>query len=178
MKIVLRSCDFKNTPFLCFEKLLSSFRSMWWVIIHLQYEALSNIFFSIWMNLGIEYSPYTSELILIILSGVRLSINTSDAVLLAAIHAHAITLPSPCLMHDVSCFGSSLKHQGFKVQWESGIEPPTLGLKDDCPNNWTTVASKYRFQAMWTGHTCPWNCLSEIVLWVFENVSSNGSSNT
>ncbi len=48
----------------------------------------------------------TSELILLLLSAVTSSINTSEPFPLGAIHAHVITQPPPCLTLDVVCFGS------------------------------------------------------------------------
>lgn len=49
---------------------------------------------------------YTSEFILLLLSAVTSSINISEEVPLAAIHAHAVTLPPPCLTDDMVCFRS------------------------------------------------------------------------
>ena len=48
----------------------------------------------------------TSEFILLLLSAVTSSINTREPVPLAAIHAHAMTLPPPCFADEVVCFGS------------------------------------------------------------------------
>ncbi len=48
----------------------------------------------------------TSEFILLLLSAVTSSINTREPVPLAAIHAHAMTLPPPCFTDEVVCFGS------------------------------------------------------------------------
>ncbi len=48
----------------------------------------------------------TSEFILLLLSAVTSSINTREPVPLAAIHAHAMTLPPPCFTDEVLCLGS------------------------------------------------------------------------
>ncbi len=48
----------------------------------------------------------TSEFILLLLSAVTSSINTREPVPLAAIHAHAMTLPPPCFTDEVVCLGS------------------------------------------------------------------------
>ena len=48
----------------------------------------------------------TSEFILLLLSAVTSSINTREPVPLAAIHAHAMTLPPLCFTDEVVCFGS------------------------------------------------------------------------
>ncbi len=47
----------------------------------------------------------TSEFILLLLSAVTSSINTREPVPLAAIHAHAMTLPPPCFTDEVVCLG-------------------------------------------------------------------------
>ena len=47
----------------------------------------------------------TSEFILLLLSAVTSSVNTREPVPLAAIHAHAMTLPPPCFTDEVVCFG-------------------------------------------------------------------------
>ena len=48
----------------------------------------------------------TSEFILLLLSAATSSINTREPVPLAAIHAHAMTLPPPCFTDEAVCFGS------------------------------------------------------------------------
>ncbi len=48
----------------------------------------------------------TSEFILLLLSAVTSSINTREPVPLAAIHAHAVTLPPSCFTDEVVCLGS------------------------------------------------------------------------
>ncbi len=48
----------------------------------------------------------TSEFILLHLSAVTSSINTREPIPLAAIHAHAMTLPPPCFTDEVVCLGS------------------------------------------------------------------------
>ncbi len=48
----------------------------------------------------------TSEFILLLLSAVTSSINTREPVPLAAIHAHAMTLPPPCYTDEVVYLGS------------------------------------------------------------------------
>ena len=45
---------------------------------------------------------YTSEFILLLRSAVTLSINTSELVPLATVHAHTITLPRPCFRNEMS----------------------------------------------------------------------------
>ena len=48
----------------------------------------------------------TSEFILLLLSAITSSINTREPVPLAAIHAHAMTLPPPCFTDEVVCLVS------------------------------------------------------------------------
>ncbi len=80
--------------FLSLQKLFGCFCSMLWVIVHLHCEAPSNEFWSIWLEYEqIILARNTSEFILLLLSAVTSSINTREPVPLAAIHAHAMTLP-------------------------------------------------------------------------------------
>ncbi len=77
-------------PFFNLQKLLGCFCCMFWVIVHLYYEAPPNKLSSIWPNLGREYihihfrnHPAASVLSLM---------KTSNPVPLDAMHAHVITL--------------------------------------------------------------------------------------
>lgn len=79
----------KITPFLCLEKLLCCFSNMLWDIIHLLCEALSCISFAAFGWIWADSIAVAS------------SINMSEPVPLAAIHAHAMTLPAPYLTDDV-----------------------------------------------------------------------------
>lgn len=89
-------------PHLSLEILLGCFCSLHYGIIHLHCEAQSNQFCSIWLNLTREYSPVHPAA-----SISRHTINKQpDTGLLAAIHAHAISLPPPHLTVDVVCFRS------------------------------------------------------------------------
>lgn len=99
----------KNVPFLYLQKLWGCFCSMFGVIIHSHCTGLSDQFCSIWLTLSREWVLYTSEFILRLLSAVTSVINTSRPVPLAAMHALAITLLSPCLT-DLLCF---LDHELF-----------------------------------------------------------------
>ena len=82
----------KTITFLCLEKLVGCFHSMFCVINHLCCEALSHQFCSVCLI----PSRYGSEFFLLFLSAVASLMNTSDPVPLAAEHAHVITLPPPC----------------------------------------------------------------------------------
>lgn len=68
--------------------------AMIWIIIHLYCEALSDLFYSIWLNLSRE----------ILLSTVTSSINSSNLVPLTGFNAHAITLAPTSMENNVLCF--------------------------------------------------------------------------
>ncbi len=95
-----------NSPLISLQKLFGCFCSMLWVIVHLHCEAPSNEFWSIWLIWADNIARNTSEFILLLLSAVTSSINTREPVPLAAIHAHAMTLPPPCFTDEVVCLGS------------------------------------------------------------------------
>lgn len=93
--------------FLCFQKLLGLFCSLLQVIIQLHREELSDQFCSVCLKPSRKHSPvHFTKCILLLLSTVTSSINTSASVPLTAKHVHAITLPPPCLTDDVVCFRS------------------------------------------------------------------------
>ncbi len=96
------------------QKLLGCFCCMFWVIVHLYYDAPSNqlcAFDWIWAE---SIYLYTSEFIRLLLSSVTPSLNTSAT----GSHAWSChhTAP-PCFTDDVVCFGSwavpSLLHTFF-----------------------------------------------------------------
>lgn len=70
----------KNIKFLSHEKLLGCLCHMLWVTIHLNGEEQVHQFCSMWLFLGRRCSPYTSELIMLLLSAATSSINTNDPV--------------------------------------------------------------------------------------------------
>ncbi|MCJ8747489.1 hypothetical protein PDJAM_G00154070 [Pangasius djambal] len=62
-----------------------------------------------------------------IVPAVTSSVNTSEPVPLAAIHAHAITLPPPCLTHDVLI----VKQTGVNIQkFVPGLQQPGIRLDE------------------------------------------------
>lgn len=70
-------------------------------------EELSDQFCSVCLKLSRKHSPvHFTKCILLLLSTVTSSINTSASVPLTVKHVHAITLPPPCLTADVVCFRS------------------------------------------------------------------------
>ncbi len=60
----------QNISLFYLQKLLGCFWCMFWVIVHLYYEALPNQFCCIWLNLDREYIPVHSEFIRLLLSSV------------------------------------------------------------------------------------------------------------
>ena len=99
-KIRWLSRPLKNIPFLCYQKVWSCLCIVFRVTIHLHYETPSSPFCSIGLNVSIGL--YTSELIFRLPSSVTSSINSSEPIPLAVIHAHPMTLPPPWhITHDV-----------------------------------------------------------------------------
>ncbi len=93
------------------QKLLGCFCCMFWVIVHLYYDALSNqlcAFDWIWAE---SIYLYTSEWIRLLLSSVTSSLNTSNPVPLEAMHDHAITL----LHHVSQMMLYALDHELFQA---------------------------------------------------------------
>ncbi len=93
----------RNTPPFYFQKLLGCFCWMFWLIVHLYYEAPSNQLCCICLNLVREYIPIHFR--------IYPAINTSNPVPLEAMHAHAITL-----LHRVSqMMLCALDHELFQA---------------------------------------------------------------
>ncbi len=85
------------------QKLLDCFCCMFWVIVHLYYEAPSNQLCSIWLNLGREYISIHFRIHPS--ASVSSSLNTSNPEPLEAMQFMHHTAP-PCFTDDVVCFGS------------------------------------------------------------------------
>ena len=83
------------------DSILTCFPNMFGVIIHLHCERPPQPFCRIWLNVSQWLDWYPSEFILLYLSAVTSSLNSSEPVLLAAIHTPATTQPPLCLAHDV-----------------------------------------------------------------------------
>ncbi len=95
-----------NSPLLSLQKLFGCFCSMLGSlsICTVKRRPMSSEAFGwIWAD---NIARNTSEFILLLLSAVTSSINTREPVPLAAIHAHAMTLPPPCFTDEVVCLGS------------------------------------------------------------------------
>ncbi len=95
-----------NSPLLSLQKLFGCFCSMLGslsICTVKRRPKSSEAFGWIWAD---NIARNTSEFILLLLSAVTSSINTREPVTLAAIHAHAMTLPPPCFTDEVVCLGS------------------------------------------------------------------------
>ncbi len=76
---------------------------MFLVIVLMQYEALPNESGGIFLNIGMVLYP--SKFILLLSSYIKSSVKLKGPVPETAMHAHAMTPPTPCFTDEAVCLG-------------------------------------------------------------------------